>query len=266
MFQPHEASQNRLVLVVERLPGRLVHQQLADRRLLMPAWIVVVLGDLIEAEVDVHVGHRELGGVDHAALERRVDVGAGEQLGRHPHLLHDLGAEAEEAHLQALELVERLHRFLEPARGLGTDHVAVERVQIAPGVDLVLQVLAAAIDHPGEIFAEARPERHRGEKGKRRMLAGVIAGGGEAGFDRTLGRGIEALQRRHQRAGLEELEREVAARDPLDHRLQPLGRRAEMRQVARERALHLPAHALLRTAVGRAEPEGGDERHAGGRE
>ena len=130
----------------------------------MPAGVVVVLGDLVEAEVDVHVRHRELGGVDHAALERRIDVGRRQQLGRHAELLHDLRAEAEEAHLQSLEIGERSDPFLEPAGGLGTGRAAIDFGQAVLAIDLVLQLVTAAIDLPGEELAVLRSERHRREK------------------------------------------------------------------------------------------------------
>ena len=106
---------HRLVVVRQRIVGLLVHQELAARDLLVPAREVVELGDLVEAELDVHGGHRELGGIDHAAFERLIDVGRGQQLRRHAELLHHLGAEAEEAHLQALQLIDRLDLLAEPA-------------------------------------------------------------------------------------------------------------------------------------------------------
>ena len=111
----------------------------------------------MEAELHVHGGHRELGGVDHAALERRIDVGRRQQLGRDAELLHHLGAEAEEAHLQALQLVDRLDLVAEPAGRLGADAEAVDGDQIVLGVDLVAQLVAAAEPLPGQELAEAGP-------------------------------------------------------------------------------------------------------------
>ena len=52
----------------------------------MPAGKIVVLGHLIEAVRLVQGRIGELGGVDHATLERRIDVGTGQQLGRTPSL------------------------------------------------------------------------------------------------------------------------------------------------------------------------------------
>src|SRR5262245_15635125 len=81
---------HRLVGGGQLVVSRLVHQELAARHLLVPAREVVELGDLVEAELDVHHRHRELGGVDHAAFERRIDVGRGQQLRGDAELLHHL--------------------------------------------------------------------------------------------------------------------------------------------------------------------------------
>ena len=147
---------HRLVVVGQRIPRLLVHQELAARDLLVPAGEVVELGDLVEAELDVHRGHRELGGVDDAALQRLVDVGRRQQLRRDAELLHHLGAEAEEAHLQALQLLDRFDLLTEPTRGLGADAEAVDGDEIVLGVDLVAQLVAAAEPLPGQELAESR--------------------------------------------------------------------------------------------------------------
>jgi hypothetical protein len=72
----------------------------------VPAGEIVELGDLVEAQLEVHGGHRELGGVDDAAFQRLVDVSCSQQLRRDAELLHYLGAEAEEAHLQTFQLLD----------------------------------------------------------------------------------------------------------------------------------------------------------------
>ena len=225
----------------------------------MPAWEIVELGDLMEAQLGVHRRHRELGRVDHAALQRRIDVSRRQQLGGDAELLHHLCAEAEEPHLQPLQLLDRLDLVAEPAGGLGRDGEGVDREQAVLGVDLVAQLVAAAEPLPAEELADRRAERHRGEEGERRILAGVVARRRPARFDRALGHRVEALQRRDQRAGLVELDLELAARQPLDILREAHGRGAEMRQLAAERALHLPADFFLRVGIcgHRREGQGG---------
>ena len=70
----------------------------ADRRRLMRAGVVVVLGDLIKAEVDVPVGYRE-------TRWRRSRPLEGQQLGCHAGLLHELRAKAEEVRIRRSPLI-----------------------------------------------------------------------------------------------------------------------------------------------------------------
>ena len=256
----------RLVLVRQGVPLVLVDQQMAHRHLLVPAREVVVLGDLVEAVLDVHGGHRELGGVDHALFQRREDVAARQQLGRHAELLHDTGAEAEEAHLHAAELLQILDLFLEPARGLRPDGEAVDLLDAVFGIDFLLQVVATAEIHPGEVFAYRWAERHGGEERQRRVFADIVARGGPGGLDRALGDGVEALVRRNQGARLEEFHRELAAGKALDVLRKAHAGGAQMRQAAAPGAVHLPLDALLRIGgrgdADQADRQGGDGGHA----
>jgi len=128
------------------------------------------------------------------------------------------------------------------------------------GIDLVAQLVAAAVPLPGQKFAEARAERHRGEERERGVLAGMIAGRGPARFDRTLGDRVEALERRDERARLEELYFEPARRHALDVLGEAHSGSTEMRELASERALHLPAHAFLGGCISdsRREAQGRD--------
>ena len=68
------------------------------------AGIVVVLRDLVEAELLVVIGADPFGGVDRALFERRIDVAAGDLLGTDAELFEDLAGKAGDAHLQALEV------------------------------------------------------------------------------------------------------------------------------------------------------------------
>src|SRR5262245_30352059 len=70
---------DRVLLVGERVPLLLVHVQLEEGGLLMPARKVVELRHLIEAELLVHRRQREFGGVDRAELQRLEDVAGGEE-------------------------------------------------------------------------------------------------------------------------------------------------------------------------------------------
>src|SRR4029453_12257065 len=94
-------------------------------------------------------------------------------------------------------------------------------------------------------LAKGRTERHCREEGQRWIFARVIAGRGPAGFDRSLGDRIEALQGRNECAGLEEFHFEFAAGHALEVFAEAHPRGPEMRERATEGALHLPADLVL---------------------
>ena len=117
-------------------------------------------------------------------------------------------------------------------------------------VDLLAQLVATAEPFPGQELAETRAERHCGEERERRVLAGVIARRRPARFDRALGHRVEALERRDQGAGLEELHFELTSR----HAFNVFGKAhpgsAKMRELTGEGTLHFPANALLCMSIG----------------
>ena len=127
---------DRLEVGRQAVPFRLVDDQLACRRGLVPAGRVVVFGGTLQSELAVEIGSDELGGIDHAALERRKDFAGGQQ----PHIdaerLIDAPGEAGNAHLQALEVIDLLDRLLEPAGHLHAGIAAQERHQVESVVDL----------------------------------------------------------------------------------------------------------------------------------
>ncbi len=60
----------------------------------------------------------EFGCVDRALFQRRIDVAAGELLRHDADLFEDLAGETGNAHLQALEVVQRVDFLAEPAAHL----------------------------------------------------------------------------------------------------------------------------------------------------
>src|SRR6185503_17099588 len=98
------------------------------------------------------------------------------------------------------------------------------------GVNLVAQLVAAAVPFPGQELADARAERHGRKESQRRVLAGVVAGRRPARLDRSLGNRVETLERRNERAGLEELDLELAAGHALEILAETHTRWTKMRQ------------------------------------
>ena len=87
---------NRLEIGREVRPGRLVDDQLARRRGLVPAGRVVILRGALQAELAVEIGSDEFGGIDHAALERREDFAGRQQAHIHAERLIDATGQARE--------------------------------------------------------------------------------------------------------------------------------------------------------------------------
>ena len=140
-------------------------------------------------------------------------------------------------------------------------------IQVVLGVDLVAELVAAPEPLPGEELTDLGAERHGGEERQGGVLAGVVAGRGPARLDRALGDRVEALERGDQRARLEELQLERAARHDLDVVGEAGRGRAQVRQLAAEGARHLPLHLALglggrcgqgRSEIGRAHQGDGE--------
>ena len=109
---------DRLVALRQLGPFALVDEEVEHRAALPPARRVVVFRDLGEPELLVVVGADELGGVDGAALERRVDVAGGDLLRNDAELRQHLAAEPADAELQAAQIVDGLELLAEEAAHL----------------------------------------------------------------------------------------------------------------------------------------------------
>ena len=97
-------GEDRLVALRQRIELFQVGEGVDGRTALPEARIVVVLGDLGEAELLVIVGADPFGGIDGALLQRRIDVAAGELLRHHADLLQHLAGNAADAHLEARQV------------------------------------------------------------------------------------------------------------------------------------------------------------------
>ena len=163
----------------------------------MPAREVVVFGNLVEAVLDVHGGHRELGGVDHTLFKRRKDVATRQQLGRHTNLLHDAGTETKESHLKTSQLLKVRDLFFEPAGCFRTNGETVDFLDAMLAIDFCFQCITTTELHPGHVFANRGAKRHRREERQGGVLTGVITGSCPCHFDGALGRCIKAFIRRY---------------------------------------------------------------------
>ena len=119
-------GQDGLVVLRQLVPLLLVDDEVQHGAALPPAGGVIVFGDFQEAELLVVVGADELGRIEGAALQRRIDV-AGRDLLRHDaELRQHLAAEAADAELEALQVIDRVDLLAEEAAHLGAGIAAGE--------------------------------------------------------------------------------------------------------------------------------------------
>src|SRR6185312_5371802 len=166
-----------------------------------PAGRVIVRRDLVEAELLVVVRTDPLGRVDRALLERRIDVAAGDLLRHAAELLQDLAGPAADAHLQALEIVDRVDLLAVPAAHLTAGVAGEQALDVVLLVELVEHGVAAALGPPALVDAGVRAERHRRAETEGRVLAEVVIGRGVADLDRAVLDGVDDGEAGHDFAG-----------------------------------------------------------------
>jgi hypothetical protein len=190
---------------------------------LPPAREVVVLGDLVEAQLFVVVGADPFGGVDGALLQRRIDVRARDLLRDHAQGGEHRAAETGDAHLDALDVLQRLDLLAEPAAHLHAGVAAGEGDDVVVAVELVEQLLAIAVVDPGVELAGIHAEGNRGADAEGLVLADIVVGAGVAGFDGAVLHHVQCLAARGDFATGKNLDLELAAGDGGDALRQHFG-------------------------------------------
>ena len=140
--------EDRLVVLGQLGPRLGVDEEIELGAAFPPAGVVVVLRDLVQAELFVVVRADPFRGVDRALLQRGVDVAAGDLLRYEAELLHHHAGGAADAHLQALHVGQRLDLLAEPAAHLRAGVAAGEVDDVVLGVELAHQLEAVAFEHP----------------------------------------------------------------------------------------------------------------------
>ena len=224
-----------------------------------PAGIVVVRRDLHEAELLVVIRADPFGGIDGALLERRIDVATGDLLRHHAELGHDVAGEARDAHLQALEVVDRLDLLAEPAAHLRRRVAADHADDVVALEEVVEQLLAAALGQPRIHLPRVEAERNDGRQREGRVLAEEVVAGGLAHLDRAVLHRVEHLQARDDLARREGADLELVV-GRLGHDL------GEVLDAAVQRVERLgEARGQAPVELGRGLGDGGRRDRAGGR-
>ncbi len=151
-------------MACEGVPDVQVDDQMHGRRRLMPARVVVVAGDAVEAELLVDDGQRVLGGVDGALLERLEDLAAGQHRHGRADPLDHLAAQAGEANLQALHLLQRIDPIAEPSRRFRPADPAEKDVRVLLGIQRLAELPPAGLEPPGRELPWLHAEGNRADE------------------------------------------------------------------------------------------------------
>src|SRR4029077_9071086 len=130
------------------VPARQVDDVVALASTFPPARVVIVFGDLGEAELLVVIGADPFGGIDRAFLQRRIDIAAGDLLRHAADLGDDGSGEAADAEFQSLETRDRLDLFPDPAAHLGTGAASRNAEAIVLLEEVIEQILPATPRQP----------------------------------------------------------------------------------------------------------------------
>jgi hypothetical protein len=214
----------------------------------MPARVVVVGGDAMEAEPLIDDGQCVLRGIDGAFLQGLEDLAARQHGHRGAGPGDDLAADAGEADLEAAQVGQRSHRHAKPAGGLGPGDAAQQRMHRVTVIERLSQLPAAALVPPGHELPGFHTERHRAEQRRCADLALVVAEPRVSGFDLVVPHGIGDAEHRHQLAGLEDVEPHGAAGRGQQAFVDVEGGVAQGGQIGGECGRHPPAK---RSAGGR---------------
>ena len=211
----------------------------------MPTGVVVVLGHFVKAHDVVVQGAHPLGGVDDPALQVGEDLAARSQHHGAAGLGQHLAAQAGDAHLQALEVVDGVDLLVEPAAHL---HAGVARRagdQVEGGVGFFPQLQAVAAPEPGGHAHRVEAEGHRREPLGRRSLARPVVGRAAAGLHRAVAHRFEGAEGGYQLTGRVDLDVELAT----GHLFDPFGQAhrpgLQIRQLGRPGGDHFPFDLFL---------------------
>ena len=198
--------EDRFVSLRQRVPLVVIDEGQDHRAAFPPAGIIVVRRDLKEAELLVVIGADPFGGIDGALLERRIDVATRDLLRHGPELLQHASGESADAHLDALEILDRIDFLAEPTAHLAAGIAGEQRHAVVLCVELIQHFLAAAQRQPTLVQPLVRTERNRGAEGESRILAEIIIRGGVADFDGAVLYRVDDLKAGHDFAGGESLD------------------------------------------------------------
>src|SRR5262249_60511472 len=103
---------------------------------------------------------------------------------------HALSGNAPSPHFQALEIVNGVNFLAEPTTHLCTGITTCDAVATVPGIELIEQLMSAAVVEPSSGLARVEPKRNGRREGERRILAPIVITARIARFDGPILHGI----------------------------------------------------------------------------
>ncbi len=237
-------GEDRLQVLGQGVHRLLVHQQLQHRLRLLPAWVVVILGGLVQTEGQVVVRADPVGRVDRAGLQCGEHLAAGQIHGGRAETRQHFAAEARHADLQPAQVVQRTDFLVVPAAHLHAGVADHHRLHAERCIGLLPELLAFALAQPGVHLDGGQAERNRGKELRGGHLALPVVGGAVAQFGGAAGNGIEHFQRRDQLTGGVDLDGQATVAHHLYAIGQAFGGGAQARVVLRPGGDHLPGVGL----------------------
>ncbi|NRP51477.1 hypothetical protein XMM354_003275 [Aliiroseovarius sp. xm-m-354] len=180
---------------------------------------VVVLGHVLRAKIFVRRRVVRFKRVDHAALHRGHDLPARQLCDRHAQLGHQISSQTHGAVFEALQIVDRIHFFLEPTKRLRehreahvTDNVEAHDVLR----QLVVKLLTTALIEPRQHGGSGAAEDGASAKERRGFVFAVPIDGHRVGrVNQTVVDGIKHLKRSNNSAGRQHVDLEASSRHLL---------------------------------------------------
>ena len=203
---------DRLIALGQLFPLFLVDVERHLGAAFPPARVVVILGDLEEAEFLVIVRADEFNRVERALFQRRINIARRDLLGHDPEFRQYRSGKAGGTHLQALEILDVLDFLAIPAAHLHARIAQREIDDVVGLVHLARQLHAIAFVHPGVHLARVQPKGDGRVEAEDRILAIVVIAAGMPHLDRILLHGIQNLERGDDFAAREVTDVELAVR------------------------------------------------------
>ena len=185
----------------------------------------------MQPERDIVVSTDPFGRVNRAGLQRCEYLGAGQCYRRSARAPQYLSTESRDAHLEALQVLDRVDRLLEPTAHLHARVATGKRHQVERLVKFTPQLEAATVVEPAIELEVVKSERNSREELRRVHLAFVVIGCVVAHLHRTAAYGIEHFECRDQFPGAVHLDLQSPARCPVDTLGQVIDRDAETRKL-----------------------------------